>query len=72
MRGTEKPPSLPDSVPECPGPLSHAPCLGSPCGSSFLTSWQTYPELAEVGIGGVEGLVVGVQQDGNNALLFLR
>lgn len=72
VRGTEKPLSLPGSVPGFPGPLSHSPCLGSPCGSSFLASWQTYPELAKVRIGGVKGLVVGVQQDGNDALLFLR
>lgn len=72
VRGTEKPLSLPSSLPGCPGPLSHSPCLGSPCGSSLLASWQTYPELAKVGIGGVEGLVVGVQQDGDDALLLLR
>lgn len=34
-------------------------------------SW-THPELGEVGIGGVVGLVVGVQQDGNDLLLLLR
>lgn len=37
-----------------------------------LTLQLTYPELAEVGVGVVVGLVVGVQQGGDDALLLLR
>lgn len=33
---------------------------------------KTYPEAPEVGIGGVVGLVVGIQQDGDDVLLLLR
>lgn len=55
----------------CPRPSDGS----SPHSPSFprqpARSW-THPELGEVGIGGVVGLVVGIQQDGDDLLLLLR
>lgn len=55
-----------------PWPSVPLPLPWLPLWFILLSSQQTYPELAKVGIGGVKGLVVGFQQDGNDALLFLR
>lgn len=54
-------------------PRSHAPApAGAFAPQLVLPGRRTHPELGEVGIGGVVGLVVGVQQDGDDVLLFLR
>lgn len=66
--GPEQPPPLPGAG--CP-PRPSVP-LPRPAPTPRLIVQATYPELGEVGIGGVVGLVVGIQQDGDDALLLLR
>lgn len=69
VRGTKQPP-LPLRIGlGGPGPL---PVPRIPLWLILQGQQAAYPELAEVGIGGVIGLVVGVQQDGDDALLLLR
>lgn len=46
-------------------------CPPSPSKPGLCWWLVLYPELAEVGVGGVIGLVVGVQQDGDDALLLV-
>lgn len=69
-----KPPPTPRFLAGCgpPSALAGPGPAGAFAPQLMLPGRRTHPELGEVGIGGVVGLVVGVQQDGDDVLLFLR